>query len=320
MAQRIGDNWKRLKATMSPAGFKHNLEYLAFRAMVALARLLPFHLCTYVFATITAHYSIRTRRHRRALANLQVAFPRSTPAERERIAWEMWQNVGRVLAEAIHIDRFLAEPQRVEVLSLRPFDEYEEEKSLYITVGMHLSNWELGFLHSTLRGFMPVALYRAVANPLVDEYVRKSRLKVISGGLFALRMRPDGRLSTAQETSRQLVNVLREGGPLGMLADHYDPDGVEVPFFGRSVSVSRVPATLAYQFDAKVVLGRGVRVGRQSRFVGETLVLKLPRTGNRRDDIVAATELMFRQFETWIRQHPEMWLWSQAPFVRSDQV
>jgi hypothetical protein len=33
------------------------------------------------------------------------------------------------------------------------------------------------------------------------------------------------------------------------------------------------------------------------------------RTKNRREDIRAATAAIFRQFESWIREAPEQWLW-----------
>jgi KDO2-lipid IV(A) lauroyltransferase len=39
------------------------------------------------------------RRHKRALANLERAFPEKTPEERERIARAMWENLGRVMVE-----------------------------------------------------------------------------------------------------------------------------------------------------------------------------------------------------------------------------
>ncbi|MGO8992395.1 MAG: hypothetical protein ACLQVI_03640 [Polyangiaceae bacterium] len=46
-----------------------------------------------------------TSLHRRAMANLGVAFPETTVAERKRIAAEMWRNTGRVIAETIQLDR-----------------------------------------------------------------------------------------------------------------------------------------------------------------------------------------------------------------------
>ena len=47
------------------------------------------------------------RRHKRALANLERAFPDKTPEERERIALAAWENLGRVMVETMNIDRIL---------------------------------------------------------------------------------------------------------------------------------------------------------------------------------------------------------------------
>ena len=54
------------------------------------------------------------RRHQRALDNLAIAFPEKSLAEREAIALGMWENLGRVMAETMQIDRIIADPERID--------------------------------------------------------------------------------------------------------------------------------------------------------------------------------------------------------------
>jgi Kdo2-lipid IVA lauroyltransferase/acyltransferase len=297
----------------------HIAEYAAFRLAFGAIRLLPLDLAADILATATRIVCTGTRRHRRALANLKCAFPDMPEHGREAIALAMWENVGRVIAEAAHLDRFLAEPHRLDCTDMRELDEYLPRRGLYFVASLHTGNWEIGLLHSQRRGYRPAAFYRTVANPYVDRFLKASRERIYEGGLFPVRGEMAGKVP-AEYRSRQLVAALRTGVPIGILADHHDGDGILVPFFGQGVRVSRAAATLALQFGARLSVARSIRLGRQSRFVGEAIEIPVVVTGNRQADIQTLTTVIMGHFEDWIRQFPEQWLWSQAPFVDSDGV
>jgi KDO2-lipid IV(A) lauroyltransferase len=297
----------------------HVLEYAAFRFAYGVIRLVPLDRASNLLAALTRWFCAGTRRHRRALANLACAFPEMPESERNRIALSMWENVGRVIAESFHIDRFVAEPHRFDPIDVRALDEYRVQHGLYIVASLHTGNWEIGLLHSQRRGFRPAAFYRMVANPYVERFLKASRERIYEGGLFPVRGEMAGKVP-ADFRSRQLVAALRTGVPLGILADHHEDGGVIVPFFGHGVHVSRAAATLALQFRARLCVARTIRLGRQSRFIGEAIEIQMPDTGDRHADIKLLTTTIMGHFEAWIRQYPEQWLWSQGPFVASDGV
>ena len=114
------------------------------------------------------------RRHKRALANLAIAFPEKTAAEREAIARAMWENLGRVMAETMQIDRIIAEPDRIELdpATERMFARYKDKLGAAIGVTLHMGNWELAAWPMTVAGNNPAAVYRSVNNPYVDRYLR----------------------------------------------------------------------------------------------------------------------------------------------------
>jgi KDO2-lipid IV(A) lauroyltransferase len=61
-------------------------------------------------------------------------------------------------------------------------------------------------------------------------------------------------------------------------------------------------------------MARSLRVGKGTRFRIELKELEVRRTGNRKEDVRAATAAIFRQFESWIREAPEQWLWFNTRF------
>jgi KDO2-lipid IV(A) lauroyltransferase len=83
-----------------------------------------------------------------------------------------------------------------------------------------------------------------------------------------------------------------------------------VPFFGRPAPSVVIPAMIARRVGARIWLARCLRVGDQSRFTIEIKDLKVPRTANQADDVKWITTTMQSEFETWIRDAPEQWMWS----------
>ena len=90
--------------------FRYRIEYLGLRLIVALVRAAPWTSPSPFLAKSGGCIAPYDRRHKRALDNLAIAFPDMTRAEREAIARGMWENLGRVMAETMQIDRIIADP------------------------------------------------------------------------------------------------------------------------------------------------------------------------------------------------------------------
>ena len=94
------------------------------------------------------------------------------------------------------------------------------------------------------------------------------------------------------------------------MCDLHDRTGLEVPFFGKPARSVTIPAMIARRVGARIWMSRCVRVGGQSRFQIELKELKVPRTASQADDVKWITAAMQQQFEDWIREAPEQWMWS----------
>jgi KDO2-lipid IV(A) lauroyltransferase len=289
-----------------------NLRYLAeyglLRLIIGFIRLLPLDVATRWSAACWRALAPHQRRHKRALDNLAIAFPEKTPAEREAIALAMWENLGRVMAETILLDRILKEPWRMEVENPRLVQTYQGKMGAAICASMHMGNWELAMWPLKLMDAKPAAVYRLVENPYVDLYLRSQRKELYPGGLFA-RGKAQGMMA-GHDTARMIGAYVRQGGRLGFLADLQDKKGVESPFFGRPSKTTSIPAMLARRLGARLWIGRCIRIGAESRFRIAMQELKVPWTDDPDADIRAATAAMQAQFEAWIRETPEQWMWS----------
>jgi len=71
---------------------------------------------------------------------------------------------------------------------------------------------------------------------------------------------------------------------------------------------------IARHVGARIWMARSLRIGKGTRFRIELKELEVKRTTNRQEDIRAATAAIFRQFESWIREAPEQWLWFNTRF------
>lgn len=290
---------------------RYRLEYGALRFISGLVRIAPIDVSINVSAAIWRRVAPYDRRHKRALANLAIAFPEKSEKEREAIALAMWENLGRVMVETMQIDRVIAMTDRVQLTpeTDKVFARYRNKMGAAVGVTLHMGNWELAAWPMTLAGNNPAAVYRTVKNPYVDRYLRYLRRNLYPGGLLG-KGRIDGSPEEGQKTARLIMDFVRQGGRLGLVCDLHDRQGLAVPFFGQPAKSVTIPAMIARRVGARIWLSRCLRVGKECRFQIELKELKVPRTANAAEDVKWITAAMQRQFEAWIREAPEQWMWS----------
>lgn len=287
------------------------LEYAFLRGLVGTVRALPLDTAVRFSAwswRILAPIVAR-KRHLRALDNLAIAFPEKTLEERTRLALAHWENLGRVMAETMQIDRIINDPARIEIASQHIFMRYRNKIGPAVGVSLHMGNWELAIWPLTAAGANPGAVYRSVNNPYVDQFLRNQRRDLYPAGLFG-RGKVEGDHGDNQRTARLINDFVRRGGRLGLINDLYDGAGVPVAFFGRDAKTQPIGVMIARRVGARVWMARCLRIGTESRFRIELKELKIPRSANQSDDVRAALIDMQAQFEAWIREAPEQWMWS----------
>lgn len=287
------------------------VEYIALRGVIEFVRLLPLEAATWTSAKVWRALApiINPKRHQRALNNLMIAFPEKSEKERLSICMAHWENLGRVMAETMQIDRIVHDPERITLVSQKVFDRYRNKLGAAVGISLHMGNWELAVWPMTLAKNNPAAIYRSVNNPYVDRYLRAQRKDLYPGGLFG-RGKVEGSHGDDRKTARVITDYVRRGGRLGMVCDLYDRTGIPVPFFAKEAKTQAIGAMIARRVGARIWLSRCKRVGTESRFEIELRELRVPRSANQSEDVRWVMTEMQKHFEEWIREAPEQWMWS----------
>jgi KDO2-lipid IV(A) lauroyltransferase len=276
---------------------RYRLEYIGFRLVQAAATALPLEVVSLSSGVAWRLIAPLLYRQERALRNLALAYPELPLGERKRIAAAMWENLGRTFAESFHLKEIIAE-KRIRFEPKEWLDEIVRGGPC-VVCGLHLGNWELLAYAGKLTGARVTGVYQRLSNPLVDEETRKMRAFLYEGGL----------LPKTPVTARALLRAAKGGGYPAFLADLRDDNGAAVPFFGVPALSTVFPALLARKTGLPLYASAAFREPKV-RFVIRTERIDVPRTDDHAADAIAATAALQAQFEAFIRQAPEQWMWA----------
>ncbi len=233
---------------------------------------------------------------RKARHNLQRAFPEKEAGEISAILTQVWDNVGRVVAEFPHLKRIAAE--RLDIVGGHHVAALRDDGRPGFLVSAHFGGWELSGAIAARLGLPVHVVYRAANNPWVETLFRKGR------GVAAESFIPKG-----AEGARRMVEVMRDGGHVGMLVDQKMNDGIAVPFMGRDAMTAPAVARLALKFRCPIVAGRIERLG--GAYFRATLEppIPLPDSGDHQQDVHDVMVHVNATVERWVRAQPGQWLW-----------
>lgn len=135
-----------------------------------------------------------------ARENLLRAFPEKSDSERDEIRMTMWDNLGRVVAEYPHLEKFLAtgdDPRiTVEFPPGLAVDDLRGRPAMFLSA--HLANWEMMPILGEEAGLDGAAVVRPPNNPYIARWVASQRS--ING--------PDT-LIAKHNAARQMLSQLR---------------------------------------------------------------------------------------------------------------
>ena len=300
-----------------------DLQYRCEYAFVRLAALgmgmMPLEAATAMAAAVCGWAGPWTKLHERAKANLAAAFPEATDDEQSRILAGMWRHTGRTIGETLMMERILADPSRIEIVGREIVEPYLRAPGPNIGITLHQGNWELAGCAILICGGQLTGVYRPLRNPYLDRYLQDKRQLIYPGGLLYKGTMSGNR--TAGQATREVIDHLRKGGHLGFVCDQVEEAATfTVPFFGLEAKFTPAPALIARRIGGHVWIGRNLRLEDGTRFRFEVRELEVPRTGDADGDVKAATAAMARQFEAWIREAPEQWMWWQRRVIGEGQA
>jgi KDO2-lipid IV(A) lauroyltransferase len=282
---------------------KHGLEYLVLQFFLKLFCLLP-EAWAYRLGDELGHlFFWIDRKHRRvAMENLKIAFGTEKGEQELRaIAKRSYQHLGRSMVELARV--MSSPPERVmgwvKIEGLDYFLDAQKKGCGVLYLTAHLGNWELMALAQALQGYPISVVARPVDNPLLEDLLSR------------LRTRWGNRVIKKGGALREVLKLLNTGETVGFLLDQNvaADQGVFVNYFGKPACTHKTLALLALKTGAVVLPAFTFREkGNCHRIIVGPPVL-LEETGDAERDVVLNTQKFTAMIESYVREHPDQWLW-----------
>ena len=279
---------------------RYPLEVLGAYILIGFFMVLPTGWASDTGGWLGRKLGPRIGASKRARRNLSRVMPELSEAEREQIIIDMWDNLGRSIAEYPHLSRIWdQEDKRIEKIGFEHLDALSDPERPCITVSGHLANWELAQVGAKRMGRELGVIYRRTNNIYINS------------ALLWLR-RPASTINFAKgsEGGKRAMAHLKSGGNLGLMIDQKLNEGLPVPFFGIPAMTAPAVASFALKFNCRILPVQTERLdGCRFRITVHPPIDPVA-TGERDADILAILTELNLIVEGWIRQRPAQWLWT----------
>jgi KDO2-lipid IV(A) lauroyltransferase len=274
------------------------IESLLLAVLMTLFRILPLDTASALGGAIARGIGPLMGISKRARKNLEIAFPGMDDAAKTKIIRDMWDNMGRVIAEYPHLAKIGT--SRITINNEYIIKDVLAAGNGGVFFSAHIGNWETHVPGMLSRYGVAAALtYRALNNEFADGILR--RYRTLNGKIKAF--------PKARESGRQLLSELKNKNHLAILIDQKYNEGIPVPFFGRPAMTNPVFVQLAQKYKCPLIPTRCKRLNGAHFEITLHEPLKLfDDAGNPRpieDVIVDAHKIL----ESWISDTPGQWLW-----------
>jgi len=286
------------------------IETTAFFAVVGFFRLFQIDRASAIGGWIGRRLVARSFLSRRALRNLRLSYPEKSDLEIDLIVNEMWDNLGRVMAEYAHFDEICwrGPNPRISVGGLDIFEAARASGKAMILVSAHFANWEIMPVAAREYGVTGGMVVRPANNPHVSRWLDRLRSR---------KGMPE-QISKGAQGTRRIFSLLRKGESILMLADQRASEGIRVPFFGRDAFTTPAPAALARKLGAIIVPVSNRRVGGAHFHMQVHPPIESPNTGDHERDVFLVTAAITRFIEDRVRECPGQWLWIHKRWVKEN--
>lgn len=235
--------------------------------------------------------------------NIQKALLIDDDNKIEQILDDMWDNLGRIVGEYAYISSLKPKDliEKHVIIDQKTKENIEfiknnNDKKGGIIFSAHIGNWEIGPKSFIDNEFDVKTVYRPLNNPLVENITAKMRgTKLIAKG---------------SKGNREIINAIKEGKYVIILADQKISEGERIKFFHDDAITTTSLARIALKYNIDLIPARSIRMGRDVKFQVEIdKPLQFDKSDNLNNDILSVTRLINKKLEDWIKQYPSQWFW-----------
>lgn len=282
-------------ATQAQRQFKRFVAYplqaLLVYAFFGFFKILPIDTASAVGGWIGRTIAPRLGVSKKVRRNLAAAMPELDRMQQDTIIRDMWDNLGRIMAEYAHLGEL--DESRVELVGAEEVLRLHHEGKPVLFASGHFGNWEVLPVTLERNNFNAQLVYRHANNPYVEKLMQRARSP---GGTRFARKGVAG--------ARSVHGALRNNEVVAMLVDQKHNRGLPIPFFGRPAMTAQAIAELALKYKTPPIMARCERLhGAHFRV---TVAPAMAIEGLSVEEILTRIN---KQLEEWVRSNPAQWLW-----------
>ena len=258
-----------------------------------ILKILPFNLSSYICGSLMYIVGPMTSYNGRIKKHMQIAFPKKSITEINKLTKQHWFMLGQTIGEMPHINRLIKighlETDGLEKLKTGPA----------ILVGAHMGNWEFLLRVGDLAGRRAGYVFRPINNWILNK-IQIHRNKDANADFYR-----KGRLAAIGMASK-----LKSGEIIGLTGDQLLREGIMVPFFGIKTPTPQAAAVMALKWNVPIYM---VRIERFKGIKFKMTVedkLRIPSNLDKEKAIYQITKMISSRIEDWIKEQPEQWLWA----------
>ena len=258
-----------------------------------ILKMLPFYLSSYLCGSLMFIVGPMTSYNGRIKKHMQIAFPKKSITEINKLTKQHWFMLGQTIGEMPHINRLI----KIGHLETDGLDKLKTGPA--ILVGAHMGNWEFLLRVGDLAGRRAGYVFRPINNWILNK-LQIHRNKDANADFYR-----KGRLAAIGMASK-----LKSGEIIGLTGDQLLREGIMVPFFGIKTPTPQAAAVMALKWNVPIYM---VRIERFKGIKFKMTVedkLKIPTNLDKEKAIYQITKMISSRIEDWIKEQPEQWLWA----------
>ena len=258
-----------------------------------ILKMLPFYLSSYLCGSFMFIVGPMTSYNGRIKKHMQIAFPKKSITEINKLTKQHWFMLGQTIGEMPHINRLI----KIGHLETDGLDKLKTGPA--ILVGAHMGNWEFLLRVGDLAGRRAGYVFRPINNWILNK-LQIHRNKDANADFYR-----KGRLAAIGMASK-----LKSGEIIGLTGDQLLREGIMVPFFGIRTPTPQAAAVMALKWNVPVYMVRIERFkGIKFKMTVEDKI-RIPSNLDKEKAIYQITKMISARIEDWIKEQPEQWLWA----------
>ena len=268
-----------------------------------ILKILPYKLSSYLCGTLMYLIAPLTFYNNRVKKHMQIAFPKKSKVEINKLTSQHWFMLGQTIGEMPHINKLI----RLGALETEGLNKIK--KGPAILVGAHMGNWEFLLRVGDLAGRRAGYVFRPINNWILNK-IQIHRNKDANADFYR-----KGRLAAIG-----MAGKIKNGEVVGLTGDQLLREGIMVPFFGIDTPTPQAAAVMALKWKVPIYMVRVERFKGIKFKMSVENELKIPKNLEKDKAVHQITRLISSRIEEWILDKPEQWLWAHRRWGKTNQT